>query len=106
VVLDDDTYRSIYLSEGLGHAFMALTDGAIVVYLCSTGYAPTREHGINPLDPELGIQWPLDIEPRLSPKDAVAPSLAEARELGLLPAYDGCLALYANLDDSHSAQHE
>ena len=43
-------------------------------------YNPTREHGINPLDPEIGLVFPLDAgEPLLSPKDTEAPSLAEAR---------------------------
>jgi dTDP-4-dehydrorhamnose 3,5-epimerase len=95
VRLDDETHRSIYLAEGLGHAFMALTDDATVVYLCSAGYAPSREHGINPLDPELAIAWPDDIEPMLSPKDEAAPTLAEARDRGMLPTYDECLAFYA-----------
>jgi dTDP-4-dehydrorhamnose 3,5-epimerase len=97
VRLDDETHRSLYLAEGLGHGFMALTDDATLVYLCSTGYAPTREHGIHPLDPALGIEWPLDIEPLLSPKDGAAPSLAEARRQGLLPSYDDCTAYYASI---------
>ncbi|WP_202233692.1 dTDP-4-dehydrorhamnose 3,5-epimerase [Actinacidiphila reveromycinica] len=97
VRLDDDLHHAVYLSEGLGHAFMALTDDATVVYLCSAGYAPGREHGINPLDPELGIAWPSDVEPLLSEKDAQAPTLAEARAQGLLPSYDDCLAFAAQL---------
>ncbi|MEU0136562.1 dTDP-4-dehydrorhamnose 3,5-epimerase [Streptomyces sp. NPDC006296] len=92
VRLDDVDHRSVYLSEGLGHAFMALTDDATVVYLCSEGYAPGREHGINPLDPALGIEWPDGITPLLSDKDAAAPTLAEAEEQGLLPTYEACLA--------------
>jgi len=98
VRLDDELHHAVYLSEGLGHAFMALTDDATVVYLCSAGYAPGREHGIHPLDPELGIEWPADVEPLLSEKDAAAPTLAQAREQGLLPSYDECLAHIARLD--------
>ncbi len=97
VRLDDVDRRAVYLSEGLGHAFMALTDDATVSYLCSTGYAPGREHGINPLDPELGIAWPTDIEALLSPKDAEAPGLHAAAADGLLPSYADCLAFYASL---------
>ncbi|MFI9624691.1 dTDP-4-dehydrorhamnose 3,5-epimerase [Streptomyces sp. NPDC052042] len=95
--LDDADHHAVYLSEGLGHAFMALTDDASVVYLCSEGYAPTREHGIHPLDPELGIEWPEAITPLLSDKDAAAPSLAEAEKQGLLPSYEACEAYYAEL---------
>ncbi|MFJ2372339.1 dTDP-4-dehydrorhamnose 3,5-epimerase [Streptomyces sp. NPDC087769] len=97
VRLDDVDHHAVYLAEGLGHAFMALTDDASVSYLCSEGYAPGREHGINPLDPELGIEWPEGIPPLLSDKDAAAPSLAEAEEQGLLPSYEACQAYYAQL---------
>jgi dTDP-4-dehydrorhamnose 3,5-epimerase len=97
VRLDDDTHHAIFLAEGLGHAFMALTDDATVVYLCSTGYAPGREHGIHPLDPALGIAWPEGIEPVLSAKDAEAPSLAVAERSGLLPSYPDCSAHYERL---------
>ncbi|WP_329093981.1 dTDP-4-dehydrorhamnose 3,5-epimerase [Streptosporangium sp. NBC_01469] len=97
VILDDEDHRAVYVSEGLGHAFMALTDDAIVVYLCSEGYAPGREHGVDPLDPELGIEWPAGVTPLLSDKDATAPPLAEARRQGLLPAYEECRRLYARL---------
>ncbi|WP_299527393.1 dTDP-4-dehydrorhamnose 3,5-epimerase [uncultured Streptomyces sp.] len=97
VRLDDVDHHAVYLSEGLGHAFMALTDDATVVYLCSEGYAPGREHGINPLDPALGIEWPEGITPLLSDKDAAAPSLAEAEQQGLLPSYEACQAYAAEL---------
>ena len=91
VLLDDVDRRAVYLPEGLGHAFMSLEDGSTVLYLCSTGYAPGREHGVHPLDPDLGIEWPTTgrdggpLTPVLSEKDEAAPTLAEARELGLLP---------------------
>lgn len=94
VLLDDVDRRAIYLSEGLGHAFLSLEDGSTVVYLCSSGYAPGREHGINPLDPAIGIEWPNlsrsgePLEFVLSEKDRAAPSLAEAGTSRLLPTYD------------------
>ena len=90
VLLDDEDRRAVYLAEGLGHGFCALTDGATVAYLCSSTYRPGHEHGINPVDPELGIAWPAKV-PVLSTKDADAPSLAEARDAGLLPDYDACI---------------
>ncbi|WP_046498585.1 dTDP-4-dehydrorhamnose 3,5-epimerase [Streptomyces odonnellii] len=97
VRLDDVDHRAVYLAEGLGHAFMALTDDATVVYLCSEGYAPGREHGVNPLDPALAIEWPEGITPLLSDKDAAAPTLAEAEASGLLPLYADCRAYAAKL---------
>jgi dTDP-4-dehydrorhamnose 3,5-epimerase len=97
VPLDDETRRAVFVAEGLGHAFMALSDEATVLYLCSTPYAPGREHGVHPLDPDIGIAWPADVEVILSGKDAAAPSLAEARSAGLLPDYGDCLAYAARL---------
>ncbi|MEU7021815.1 dTDP-4-dehydrorhamnose 3,5-epimerase [Streptomyces sp. NPDC046203] len=97
VRLDDKERRAVYLSEGLGHGFCALTDDATVVYLCSEGYAPQRERGIHPLDPEIGVEWPAGGAPELSAKDTQAPTLAEARETGILPVYEECRAFRASL---------
>jgi dTDP-4-dehydrorhamnose 3,5-epimerase len=94
VELDAGTRRAVYLSEGLGHAFLALTDDANVTYLCSEPYNPGGEHGVHPLDPDLALPFPDDVEHLLSDKDAAAPSLAEAQAQGLLPSYDACLAFY------------
>jgi dTDP-4-dehydrorhamnose 3,5-epimerase len=100
VLLDDVDRRAIYLSEGLGHAFVALTDDAVVSYLVTDTYNPTAEHGINPLDPEIGLVFPSEAgEPLLSPKDTDAPSLAEAAEQGLLPEWDAVRAFYASLNE-------
>ena len=84
--------HAVFLSEGLGHAFMALTDDATALYLCSTPYAPGREHGVDPLDPAIGIAWPAGDGPApvLSEKDAAAPSLEEALRAGQLPRYEDC----------------
>ncbi len=97
VRLDEESRRAVYLPEGLGHAFLALTDDATVSYLCSEVYNPTGEHGIDPLDPDIGIGWPTDVEPVLSAKDAAAPSLAKAQANGLLPDYATCRAYAAGL---------
>lgn len=90
VQLDDTDRRAVFLAEGLGHAFMALADDSSVTYLCSTGYNPAREFGTTPLDPELGLPWPSDVEPILSSKDRAAPTLEQAAAQGLLPQYEDC----------------
>ena len=98
VLLDDVDRRAIYLGEGLGHAFVALTDDATVSYLVSDTYSPTREHGINPLDPEVGLVFPDEAgELLLSPKDTEAPSLADAAAQGLLPSWNDARAFYDSL---------
>lgn len=97
VELDGESGRAVYVAEGLGHAFCALTEAATVGYLCSQPFAPAREHGIHPLDSDIAIEWPADLELQLSPKDAAAPSLVEAKDTGLLPSWEDCESLYADL---------
>ncbi|MDV2477656.1 dTDP-4-keto-6-deoxy-D-glucose epimerase [Rhodococcus zopfii] len=93
VLLDTVDRRGTFLSEGLGHGFLALEDNSTVVYLCSTGYNPEREHEVHPLDPAIGIDWPTvgpdgrALEYELSGKDQAAPTLAEARDAGRLPKF-------------------
>ena len=94
VELDDVDRRAVYLAEGLGHVFVALTDDATVTYLCSTPYAPGREHGVHPLDPAIGLELPPGVEPLISPKDADAPTLELARTQGLLPSWAECQRWY------------
>jgi dTDP-4-dehydrorhamnose 3,5-epimerase len=90
VLLDDQDRRSIYVSEGLAHGFLALQDNSTVMYLCSAEYSPQREHTICATDPKLAIDWPLvdGAEPSLSDRDAAAPSFEEVRASGLLPTWD------------------
>lgn len=97
VDLDTETRRAVYLSEGLGHCLVSREDNSTAVYLCSTSYNPDGEHGINPLDADLALTFPSDIEPILSPKDTAAPTLAAAREQGLLPSYDDCVAFVESM---------
>lgn len=101
VQLDDVDFKSVYLSEGLGHAFIALTEGAVVSYLVSDVYQPQREHGIDPLDTTIGLVFPPEAgEPRLSPKDVEAPSLEEAVAAGLLPEAAAVTAFVRSLDQA------
>lgn len=97
VRLDPVDFRAVYVSEGIGHAMMALEEDTVISYLCSTGYNPGAEHGLNPLDPELALPWPTDIEVLLSDKDRDAPGLTAARESGLLPLFADCQARYQQL---------
>jgi dTDP-4-dehydrorhamnose 3,5-epimerase len=99
VLLDDDDRRAIYIAEGLGHCFVALTDDATVSYLVTSTFSPGREHGISPLDEQVALAFPEAAgELVLSPKDTEAPSLAEAAASGLLPTWEAARAYYASLD--------
>lgn len=93
VLLDDTDRRAVFIAEGLGHAFLSLEDDSTVMYLCSTGYNPDREHEVSPLDPEIGIDWPTigrdgrALQWTLSDKDRTAPTLRQVLDAGLLPRY-------------------
>jgi len=100
VLLDDKDRRAIYVAEGVGHCLVALTDNATVSYLVTDVYSPGREHGINPLDPEIALEFPIPAEELLlSPKDTDAPGLSEAAQAGMLPTWDAAKAFYATLDN-------
>ena len=91
VVLDETDRRAVYLPEGLGHGFCALSESATVTYLCSEPYAPEREHAVNAFDPDLGIDWRA-ADLTTSERDAGAASLAAVQGAGLLPDYAECVA--------------
>jgi dTDP-4-dehydrorhamnose 3,5-epimerase len=98
VLLDTRDRRAVYLPEGMGHAFAALEDDTTAMYLVTAPYTPSREHGIHPLDLDVGPSLPDGMEsPLLSAKDAAAPTLAEAQERGLLPTYAACREFYSSL---------
>lgn len=112
VLLDDVDRRAVYLSEGLGHGFLSLADGSTVVYLCSEGYAPDREHGVHPLDPDLAIAWPTvgrdgsPLEFTLSGKDEQAPTFAQAQADGALPRLEDVAAHVAGLTSRYGSGQE
>ena len=65
----------IWIPAGIAHGFLALGDGALFHYKCTRPYDPAAQLSIRWDDPELAISWGVE-HPRLSPKDASAPSLA------------------------------
>jgi dTDP-4-dehydrorhamnose 3,5-epimerase len=103
VELNAETYRAVYLAEGIGHAFVALAEDTVLAYLCSTGYHPGAERTVNPLDPALRLPWPADLEPVLSDKDHQAPTLAEAEAAGILPRWADCVAVQSPRRPAQSA---
>lgn len=101
VVLDPENRKCVYISEGLGHGFSALSDNTSIAYLCSTPYNPEREHTVSPLDPTLAIDWGVDT-PLMSDRDTSAPTLEEARGQGRLPTWEACREWVDRLRDQHS----
>lgn len=68
----------LWIPEGFAHGFYVLSDEAEFVYKCTDYYNPKAEHSLIWNDPTVGIDWPLQGEPNLSPKDLAGKILAEA----------------------------
>ena len=86
VLLTGDSGQAVFISEGLGHGFVALEGNTAVAYLVSTPFSPTDEFEINPLDQKIGINWGMDLSAlKISEKDKNAPTLAERLAEGKLP---------------------
>lgn len=105
VTLDTVDRRALYIAEGLGHCFVALTDDTVVSYLVSELFAPEREHGITPLDATVGLELPFGPDELvLSPKDLQAPTLEQARTAGLLPTWEAATGFTRTLDERWAAR--
>jgi dTDP-4-dehydrorhamnose 3,5-epimerase len=86
VELNGDSGQAVFISEGLGHGFLALQDNTAVAYLVSSPFSPTDEFEINPLDEKIGINWGIDMNDlKISDKDKNAPALEERLAEGKLP---------------------
>jgi dTDP-4-dehydrorhamnose 3,5-epimerase len=78
----------LYAPIGFGHGFVVLSEVADVLYKQSNYYSTDVERGIAYDDPDVGIEWPRDVELQVSERDATAPRLRDVA--GDLPfAYAG-----------------
>ena len=80
-------YAFFYLTPGSGsllvpplvaHGFQTLEDETTLLYLHSNGYSLDYSQGVNPLDPDIGISWPLPIS-SISESDRNLPSFSEVK---------------------------
>ncbi|CAL9423163.1 dTDP-4-dehydrorhamnose 3,5-epimerase family protein [Streptomyces radiopugnans] len=87
IPLDDVRRRAVYIPAGFGHGFAAVSETAVVAYMCDRVYTPGKAISIDPLDPRLALPWPAMDDIVLSDKDRTAPTLAQTEALGVLPSY-------------------
>ena len=78
-VLDDEKHRQLFVPVGFGHGFAVLSEVADVTYQVSSVYDPATEAGIAWDDPDVGVEWQVDV-PLLSERDKSAPKLSEIGE--------------------------
>jgi len=70
--------RMAWVPPGFAHGFLALSDGAEVIYKVTDYHAPLHQRSVLWSDPAIGIEWPLDGPPLLSQRDVAAPALRDA----------------------------
>ncbi len=80
VELDDERGHQLYIPVGFGHGFCVLSATADFVYKCTAYYDGATEAGIRFDDPDVGIEWPDDVELLYSQRDRDAPRLAEVAD--------------------------
>ena len=61
VELSDTNKRQLFIPRGFAHGFLVLSDEAIFTYKVDNVYAPAAESSIRFDDPDLAIQWPIDM---------------------------------------------
>jgi dTDP-4-dehydrorhamnose 3,5-epimerase len=79
IELSAENKKQLYVPQGFAHGFSVLSETAVVFYKCDNLYHPASEGGILYNDPDLGIDWKVDLEKAvLSPKDKALPLLKNA----------------------------
>lgn len=77
--LSGENKLQLFIPKGFAHGFSVLSDEVIVNYKCDNFYQPEAERGILYNDPELNIDWKIDLEQAIvSAKDKVNPSFSKA----------------------------
>jgi dTDP-4-dehydrorhamnose 3,5-epimerase len=80
--LSAENFRQVYVPPGFAHGFCVQSEEAEVFYKCTDYYAPEYERTLLWSDPEVGIEWPLDVPPILSAKDENGAPLSEVEPFG------------------------
>jgi dTDP-4-dehydrorhamnose 3,5-epimerase len=79
VELSDENKRQFFIPRGFAHGFLVLSDEAIFTYKVDNLYAPQADAGIRWNDPDVGIEWPIDLSKvQTSEKDLKQPFLRDA----------------------------
>ncbi|MFI3262906.1 MAG: dTDP-4-dehydrorhamnose 3,5-epimerase [Rikenellaceae bacterium] len=78
VELSEDNYRQLFIPRGFAHGFVVLSEEVIFQYKCDNFYSKESEGAIMWNDPDLGIDWGIDVKDAiLSEKDMLNPLLAD-----------------------------
>lgn len=78
VRLSAENKKQFWVPEGFAHGFVVLSETAEFLYKTTDYYAPEYERSLLWSDPAIGIEWPIDGEPKLAAKDAAGKLFAHA----------------------------
>ncbi len=79
VELSGENKRQFFIPRGFAHGFLVMSEEAVFTYKVDNIYSPQNEASIRFDDPDLAIQWPVNMDEVLtSPKDLTAVSLKDA----------------------------
>ncbi len=79
VELSDENKRQFFIPRGFAHGFLVLSDEAIFTYKVDNVYAPQADAGIRWNDPDVAIEWPIELDKvQTSEKDLKQPFLRDA----------------------------
>lgn len=70
-LLDDNTFRHLYIPPGFLHGFQSLTPAADVCYRIDRPHDPAEDISVHPHDHDLAIAWPQPVS-QISERDANA----------------------------------
>ncbi|EJN34202.1 dTDP-4-dehydrorhamnose 3,5-epimerase [Pseudomonas sp. GM84] len=76
--LNADDHRQFWIPPGFAHGFLVLSESADFLYKTTDYYNPAAERCIRWDDPQLAIDWGLELPPLLSAKDQAGALLADA----------------------------
>ena len=81
-ILNTDTHDRLWVPPGCAHGFLVLSDIADFHYKVSTPYRPETECALRWNDPDLAIDWPIEIglQPIVSAKDESAATFQECEK--------------------------
>jgi len=81
IELSCENKQQFFIPKGFAHGFSVLSETAIVFYKTDQFYKQESERGINFNDPDLNINWKIDIEKAIaSSKDKVLPTFKESEK--------------------------
>lgn len=78
VVLSEENKKQLWIPPGFAHGFLVLSDSADFLYKTTDYRFAEHERSLRWCDTDVAVQWPLEVEPLLSAKDANAPVLQQA----------------------------